>query len=59
MLPLRARLNLGGMALKGSPVFPQTPALLDPRHQIVYFGLVSLFYGISTFVGYLMPNLFS
>ena len=26
---------------------------------VVLFGLVSLFNGISTFVGYLMPNLFS
>ena len=26
---------------------------------LIWFGLVSLFNGISTFVGYLMPNLFS
>ena len=28
-------------------------------HAVVWFGLVSLFNGISTFVGYLMPKLFS
>ena len=28
-------------------------------NDLVWFGLVSLFNGISTFVGYLMPKLFS
>ena len=27
--------------------------------KMIWFGLVSLFNGISTFVGYLMPKLFS
>ena len=29
------------------------------RGKMIWFGLVSLFNGISTFVGYLMPTLFS
>ena len=29
------------------------------RNCMVWFGLVSLFNGISTFVGYLIPELFS
>ena len=34
-------------------------ALLNTQHYKVKFGLVSLFNGISTFVGYLMPKPFS
>ena len=32
---------------------------LVPWFGLVWFGLVSLFNGISTFVGYLMPKVFS
>ena len=35
--------------------FPQSSSITG----LVWFGLVSLFNGISTFVGYLMPKLFS
>ena len=35
VLPLRARVDLGAMAIKGYSVFPKAPALLGPRHQIV------------------------
>ena len=35
MLPLRARVDLGTMAMKGYSAFPKAPALLEPHHQIV------------------------
>ncbi len=35
MVPLRARGNLGAMAMKGYSAFPKAPALLEPHHQIV------------------------
>ena len=35
MLPLRARVDLGAMAMKGYSAFPKTPALLEPHHQMV------------------------
>ena len=51
MLPRRARVDLGAMAMKGCSVFPKTPALLEPHHQIVYShiqrGAVSVFYSPS------------
>ena len=34
MLPLRARVNLGAMAMKECSAFPKAPALLEPHHQI-------------------------
>ena len=36
MLPLRARVDLGAMAIKGYSAFPKAPVLLEPHHQIVY-----------------------
>ena len=35
MLPLRARVDLGAMAMKRYSAFPKAPALLEPHHQIV------------------------
>ena len=35
MLPLRARVDLGAMAMKGYSAFPKAPALLKPHNQIV------------------------
>ena len=35
MLPLRARVDLGAMAMKGYSAFPKAPVLLEPHHQIV------------------------
>ena len=35
MLPLRARVDLGAMAMKGYSAFLKAPALLEPHHQIV------------------------
>ena len=35
VLPLRVRVNLGAMAMKGYSAFPNVPALLEPHHQIV------------------------
>ena len=36
MLPLRARVDLAAMAMKGCSAFPKAPALLEPHHQIVW-----------------------
>ena len=35
VLPFRARMDLGAMAMKRCSVFPKAPALLEPHHQIV------------------------
>ena len=35
MLPLRARVDLGAMAMKGYSTFPKAPTLLEPHHQMV------------------------
>ena len=35
VLPLRARVDLGAMAMKGYSAFPKAPALLESHHQIV------------------------
>ena len=35
MLPFRARVDLGVMAMKGYSAFPKFPASLEPHHQIV------------------------
>ena len=36
VLPCRARVDLGAMAMKGYSALPKTPALLEPHHQIIY-----------------------
>ena len=35
VLPLRARVDLGAMAIKGYSAFPKAPTSLEPLHQIV------------------------
>ena len=35
VLPLRSRVDLGAMAMKGYSAFPKSPSLLEPLHQIV------------------------
>ena len=35
VLPHRARMDLGAVAMKGFSAFPKAPALLEPHHQIV------------------------
>ena len=35
VLPLRARVNLRAMVIKGHCAFPKAPAFLEPDHQIV------------------------
>ena len=35
MLPVRPRVDLGAMAVKGYSAFPKALALLELRHQIV------------------------
>ena len=35
VLPLRARMDLGEMAVKGYSAFLKAPALLEPHHQTV------------------------
>ena len=46
---IRARVDLGAMAIKGDSAFPKAPALLEPHHQIdscykqyVYGGVLPL-----------------
>ena len=34
-LPLRARLDLAAMAMKGYSTFPIAPALIEPHNQII------------------------
>ena len=36
VLPLRARVDIGAMAVKGCPAFPKAPVSLEPHHQIVW-----------------------
>ena len=35
VLPLRARVDMGAMAMKGCSAFLKAPVLLEPHHQIV------------------------
>ena len=49
MLPLRVRVDLGAMAMKGYSPFSNTPALLEPHHQIVYCHN-------RTFIGEVLPS---
>ena len=35
MQPLRAKVDLGAMAMKGYSAFPKALTLLEPHHQIV------------------------
>ena len=35
VLPLRDRVDLGAIAMKGYSAFPKAPAFLEPHHQIV------------------------
>ena len=35
VLPHRARVDLGAMAVKGCSAFPKAPVVLEPHHQIV------------------------
>ena len=35
VLPLKAKVDLGGLAMKGCSIFPKLPALLEPYHQII------------------------
>ena len=36
MLSLRARVDLGAMAMEVRSTFPKAPALLEPHHQIFF-----------------------
>ena len=35
VLPLRARVDLGAMAMKGYTALPKAPELLEPQYQII------------------------
>ena len=35
VLPFRARVDLGAMAMKGCPALPKAPASLELHHQII------------------------
>ena len=62
MLPLRPRVDLRAMAMKGFSAFPKAPALLDLTIRLFnyLYNLIGLvrFNGISAIKGYLMVNLF-
>ena len=45
VLPLRARVDLEAMAMKGYSAFPKAPALLEPYHQIIYCHIRTLVVG--------------
>ena len=47
MLPFRARVDLGAMAMKGYSAFPKAPASLEPYHQIVYCHIQDTRWGWS------------
>ena len=60
MLPFRAKVDLGAMAMKGCSAFPKSPKSLEPHHQIFSLyqdthwgtlplcrGAVSVFYSPS------------
>ena len=46
VLPRRGRVDLGAMAMKGCSVYPKSPALLEPHHQIVYSHVRTLVGGL-------------
>ena len=48
MLPLRARVDLGTMAMKGYSTFPKAPALLESHHQIVLNDFQNTHWGSLT-----------
>ena len=59
---LLTSLNQGELVLFEGDVFVMAFFAIEFRVSMkcfVWFGLISLFNGISTFVGYLMPKLFS
>ena len=35
VLPFRARVDLGAMAIKGCSAFPKAPVSREPHHQII------------------------
>ena len=45
VLPIRARVDLGAMAMKGYSAFTKAPALLEPHHQIVQCHLQDIRWG--------------
>ena len=45
MLPLRDRVDLGAIAMKGWSAFPKAPALLELHHQIVYCHILDTIWG--------------
>ena len=62
VLPLRARGDLGTIAMKGYSAFPKAPALLEPLHQIVcvisrtLVGGILLIYGEAVGAAFCSPN---
>ena len=47
VLPRRARLDLGSMAMKGCSAFPKAPASLETHHQIVYCHIQDTYWWVS------------
>ena len=48
VLPFRARVDLGAMAIKGNSTFPKAAALLKPHHQIVQCHILDTRWGSLT-----------
>ena len=46
MLPLRTKVDLGAIEMKGYSIFPKAPVLLKPHHQIVYGHIRTLVEGV-------------
>ena len=49
MLPLRVRIDLWAMAMKGLSTFPKAPASLEPHFQIIYCHIQDTSWGIIPF----------
>ena len=50
VLPLRARVDLGPMAMKGYSAFPKTPVLLGPHDQIVKYHYQDTRWGVGSYL---------
>ena len=48
MLPRRARVELGAMAMKGRLVFPKATALQEPHNQIVQCHIKGTHWGVGS-----------
>ncbi len=59
VLPLRTRVDLGAMAIKGYSAFSKAPALLKPRHQIVQCHIRTLVRGWGSYPSAKVQSVYS